>query len=232
MIRFVLIFLCCMGVALALHYRFVGPIFASNFNDQMGYAALSSGLLAWLLSSIRWRLLPALLKGIGVWLVVVLVLVLGYGLRPEGMDLWNRLLATVIPQKGFSNNTGSWNVQKSSDGHFYVELLVNRVPIRFLVDTGAGAIVLTRSAARQIGLLPDRLEYTLNLQTANGMTRGAPILLDELRLGDLTLRNMPATVNAGELHTCLLGMTFFKRLDSYEVKRDLLTLRWPSNLGS
>ncbi|MEO5331861.1 MAG: TIGR02281 family clan AA aspartic protease [Magnetococcus sp. YQC-5] len=219
-------------MATALHYRFVGPIFASNNTDPMGYAALSAGLLAWLLTSTRLKFLPALLKGIGIWLGVVLVLVLGYGLQPEWMDLWNRLLATAIPQKGFSQNTGSWNVQKSSDGHFYVELLVNHVPIRFLVDTGAGSIVLTRSAARQIGLMPDRLEYTLNLQTANGMTRGAPILLDELRLGDLTLHNMPATVHAGELHTCLLGMTFFKRLDSYEVKRNWLTLRWQGNLGS
>lgn len=224
MSRFILYFLLGLGLSALLHNQFFGSFFA--LNERMGYAAGSALLLAWLLTSVQWKRFPSLLKGMGVWIGILFALVLGYGFRPEILDLGDRFLAALRPQQGFSQKSGSWSVFKSSDGHFYVELLVNRIPIRFLVDTGASDIMLTRSAARKIGLQPDRLDYTRVYWSANGKTHGAPIKLDEIRLGELILQQVPASVNAGESDTCLLGMAFFKRLDAYEFKQNLLTFRW------
>ncbi|MBF0190960.1 MAG: TIGR02281 family clan AA aspartic protease [Magnetococcales bacterium] len=226
MIRFIALFAGGLVVVWALHDQFTDSLFESTHTERLGYAAGSAFMLAWLLSSVSWRGLPKLLKGVGLWIGVLMLLVLGYGFRQELTDLRTRWMATLLPQRGFEPAAGEWSVFKSSDGHFYVELRVNRTPIRMLVDTGASDLVLTRADARRIGLSPDRLDYTLRYQTANGETRAAPILLDEVRLGSLTLKRMPASVIAGEAHESLLGMSFFKRLDSYEVKQDLLTFRW------
>ncbi|MBF0342545.1 MAG: TIGR02281 family clan AA aspartic protease [Magnetococcales bacterium] len=230
MIRFLLIFGAALGLAAMLHQQFLGSLSDSDsHNDVMGYAAISSFLLAWLLNSLKWRALPGFLKNIGLWLLVLFLLTAAYGWRHDLVEFQQRFFATVLPQRGFSQGSGSWSVYKSSDGHFHVEPRINGISIRMLVDTGASDIVLTRSDARRIGLSPDRLEYTIQYRTANGMTRAAPVMLDELRLGDFSLRRVPASVNAGDTDDSLLGMTFFKRLDAYEVKNDLLTLRWNQN---
>ncbi len=222
-----LLFFCgALILAGAVQACSFGAIIANADNDQLGYAAGSAFLLVWLLSSVRWHTLPQLIKRMGVWFGVLFVLILGYGLRPELLTLQDRFLAILMPDQGFSVAEGSWSLYKSADGHFYAELLVNGVPIRFLVDTGASDLVLTREDALKIGLFPERLAYTKIYQSANGQTRGAPIILDEVRLGGLILQRMPASVNAGAAHISLLGMTFFKRLDSYDVKHDLLTLHW------
>ncbi|MBF0273363.1 MAG: TIGR02281 family clan AA aspartic protease [Magnetococcales bacterium] len=226
MIRFIVFFLGGLGVAAVLHERFLGSVSVSLDTERMGYAAGSAFLLAWLLTSVNWHGLPNLVKSMGIWIGLLMILVLVYGVRHEWAELYQRFLAILIPQRGFSQDSGSWNVFKSADGHFYVEIMLNRTPIRMLVDTGASDMILTRSDARKIGLSPERLEYTRHYQTANGETRGAPVLLDEVRLGSLILHRMPASVLTGEAHESLLGMAFFKRLDSYEVKQDRLTFRW------
>ncbi len=223
--RFLLLFAVGLGLAAFLQDRFVGPIFASNW-EWLGYALGSLLMLAWLLSGVRWNALPRLLKSLGAWIAILLLLILGYGFRPELGQLSDRLLATLMPQRGFGQEPGAWRVFKSADGHFYLDLRVNRAQVRFLVDTGASDIVLTRADAKKIGLQPDRLEYTRPYQTANGLTRGAPIVLDEVRLGDWSQFKLPASVNGGDAHVSLLGMAFFKRLESYEVRGNALTLRW------
>ncbi|MBF0127590.1 MAG: TIGR02281 family clan AA aspartic protease [Magnetococcales bacterium] len=226
MTRFALLFVGGLIVAAFLQDRFVGPIFASDM-EWLGYASGALLMLAWMLSPVRWRAVPALLRRVGIWVGMVALLIAGYGFRPELARLGERMEAALSPQRGFAGQEpDTWQVFKSADGHFYLEVRINRIPVRFLVDTGASDIVLTRADAQKIGLRPDRLAYTRTYQTANGQTRGAPVVLDELAVGALTLRGMPASVNEGRAHVSLLGMAFFRRIDSYEVRRDLLTLRW------
>jgi aspartyl protease family protein len=45
-------------------------------------------------------------------------------------------------------------------------------------------------------------------------------------VGQIRLSGVPASVNRAPMSTSLLGMAFLKRLDSFEVKGDQLTLRW------
>jgi aspartyl protease family protein len=48
----------------------------------------------------------------------------------------------------------------------------------------------------------------------------------ELRIGQLQLFDLEASVNGGPLPISLLGMSFLRRLRGYEVARDRLVLRW------
>ena len=52
------------------------------------------------------------------------------------------------------------------------------------------------------------------------------LTLDKLAVGQIQLANVPAAVDKAPMSTSLLGMAFLKRLESFEVKGDQLTLRW------
>ncbi|MEO5334665.1 MAG: TIGR02281 family clan AA aspartic protease, partial [Magnetococcus sp. YQC-5] len=187
MLRFVLIFCGVMGVVVVLQDLLLGSAFDASGLEQLGYATGSAFFLAWGLCSLSLSGEGVLrvLKRMGSWLILLILLILAYGWRHEMGPSLGRFWATLLPQRGFSQVPGTLSVFKSSDGHFHVEPLIQGVFVRMLVDTGASDIVLTRAAARRIGLNPDQLDYTLQYRTANGLTRAAPVMLEELRLGEL-----------------------------------------------
>lgn len=111
------------------------------------------------------------------------------------------------------------------DGHFYVRGTINGESVLFMVDTGATDIVLTMETAARAGFSPDTLRFDGMAQTANGSVRTAGVRLGELTIGDVTLRDMPASVNEGVLGTNLLGMRFLRTLKSWRVEGDTLILR-------
>ncbi len=117
-------------------------------------------------------------------------------------------------------------VRAGPNGHFMVDAVVDGVEIRFLVDTGASSVVLTAADAESLGYRLDGLEYSDRYQTATGVILGAPVVLPELRIGDLEIEDVRASVIRAPLSTSLLGMTFLSRLESFEVRDEELILRW------
>ena len=96
----------------------------------------------------------------------------------------------------------------------------------FLADTGASHIVLSPADAQKLGIETEKLRFDRFYETANGTVRGSSIRIANLRTGEIHLREIGASVNEAEMRNSLLGMTFFKRLKSYEVRNDVLTLYW------
>jgi aspartyl protease family protein len=104
-----------------------------------------------------------------------------------------------------------------SRGHFVTTGVVNGVSLRFLVDTGATSIVLSSADARRIGVnyLAGTRSFT---QTANGTVQVYNVKLDSVRVGDITVNNVDASVIEGDkLPIALLGMSFLNRM---EMRRD------------
>ncbi len=112
------------------------------------------------------------------------------------------------------------------NGHFLVTAEVEDVEILFLVDTGASQVILTVEDAERLGHNIDTLEFSDRFQTANGAIRGAPLLLSELRIGDLEIEDVRASVIRAPMSTSLLGMSFLSRLEGYEVGEEGLILHW------
>ena len=113
----------------------------------------------------------------------------------------------------------------NSQGHVVVDGVVNGAPVRFLVDTGATMVVLTMQDAAAAGLGRGDLNFTLQTSTANGVARAAPVTLREVRLGQLSIDEVPAAVGEN-LPISLLGQSFLTRLDSYQMRDGVLTLNY------
>ncbi|HUT51221.1 MAG TPA: TIGR02281 family clan AA aspartic protease [Alphaproteobacteria bacterium] len=161
-----------------------------------------------------------------VWVVIAVVLVLGYSYRRDLGAIKDRILGELAPASPIATGAGQIAVRAGPRGHFYIDAQVNGRPVRFLVDTGASDIVLSPADARRIGFDPGRLAYTRIYSTANGTVRGAPVTLGSLALGPLRLTDVPASVNGAPMSGSLLGQTFLRRLKGYSVRNGVLTLNY------
>ena len=112
------------------------------------------------------------------------------------------------------------------NGHYIVVADVDGVDVRFLVDTGASSVVLSAQDAERIGLHASNLDYTQIYQTANGQTRGAPVTLGSVSIGQLSIDDVEASVNESPMGISLLGMTFLTQLDGFQVEDGNLILFW------
>jgi aspartyl protease family protein len=110
-------------------------------------------------------------------------------------------------------------------GHFRLTATVNGAPIRLVIDTGASLVALTLDDARAAGIGRGELVFNQVTQTANGRVHFAPVMLREVRIGQLSIENVPAAV-IENLDQSLLGMSFLKRLKSFEMREGALTISW------
>jgi aspartyl protease family protein len=117
-------------------------------------------------------------------------------------------------------------IRANGAGHFLIDADVERAKIRFLVDTGATMVVLSPEDARRAGLSEDRLNFSREVSTANGNVRVAPVTLRKFKVGQIVLRDVEAVVNSAPMRVSLLGMSFLRRLDGWQVKGDKLYLAW------
>jgi aspartyl protease family protein len=176
------------------------------------------------LSLYRQRFMYALQSAL-IWLAIALVLVIGYTYRSELLQVADRVLAELIPGRAASRGDAV-EVARGTGGSFTVIMRVNGARVTMVLDTGATAVVLTQDAAKAAGLPLELLSYTVSVDTANGRTRAAPVMLDRISIGGIVERKVPALIaQPGQLRTSLLGMSFLDRLASWEVRGDRLIMR-------
>ena len=159
------------------------------------------------------------------WAVIGLLLVVGYSYRFELRDVADRVIAELMP--GHVAGRGrKVDVVRGHGGDFAVTAHINGARVPMVLDTGASSVVLTQQAAKAAGLPIEVLNYSINVDTANGRTQAAPVTLDRFAVGGLIERGVPAlVVQPGQLKNNLLGMTFLNRLESWEVRGDRLSMR-------
>jgi aspartyl protease family protein len=109
-------------------------------------------------------------------------------------------------------------------GHFVTEAMVNGIPVRFLVDTGATSVVLPGRDAQRLGLDYRKGERGLN-QTANGVVATYRVTLDSVRVGDIEMSAVDAVVIEQGLNIALLGMSFLNRVDMQREGQSMVLIR-------
>ncbi len=160
-----------------------------------------------------------------IWVVVAMLLMLGYTYRFELNDVAEQVLAQLMPGRAATRGR-TVEIARGRGGSFSLGTTVNGAHVAMVLDTGASAVVLTQEAARAAGLPLEVLNYSVSVDTANGRARAAPVTLDKVAIGGITERSVPALIaQPGQLRTNLLGMSFLNRLESWEVRGDRLLLR-------
>jgi aspartyl protease family protein len=140
--------------------------------------------------------------------------------EPVGQDGNLQHLPRVVIRGGEAT---AW---RRRDGSFGVEAIVNdrRMPMMF--DTGASFVALRAEDAGLLGMATYSLDFSLKVRTANGITSVAPVTIDTLTVGSITLNDVRAVVaQPGALSESLLGQSFLGRLRDYNVNSDSVTFR-------
>lgn len=118
------------------------------------------------------------------------------------------------------------SVPDDGRGHFLVETTVDGRRLTMLVDTGASIVALTSEDAAAAGIRPSAGDYNRRVSTANGEVAVATVRIREMRVGEITVRDVDAVVMPpGRLGTSLLGMSFLRQLRSFGIADGRLTLR-------
>ena len=176
-------------------------------------------LLLFLLGAFGFRRRPSLrgLRDVLIWALIFLMAVLAYSFR-------ERLRDSLFPVTTTRLSEDAIELRRGPDGHFHADLEINGQPIRFMVDTGATRIVLSRGDAEKIGVDVGALNFLSRAQTANGTVQLAPVRLRRVVFGGLEESDVPASVSAGSLDISLLGMDFLDRFSKIEIEGDRMRL--------
>ena len=136
-----------------------------------------------------------------------------------------RIPAQVSMSKPFSA-LDEYSIQADAHGHFVDNAVIDGQPVRVLIDTGASTVALRYEDAESVLIFPSPSEFTLSVNTANGVTKAAPVKLREVQLGNIRLGDVDAIVlQRGASNATLLGMTFLSRLSHVEMSAGSLALR-------
>ena len=226
-----LLFLLLVGLAIGLivlvarhEQGTIAWLSTDDFSSLIVQVVLVVFVGSMVLTLFRHRFAQAL-KAALFWVLIAAVLAVGYTYRDQLRDVGEQVLAELIPGRAVTRGLVV-TVARGRGGDFQVAAQINGARVPMVLDTGATTVVLTQDAAKAAGLPLEVLSYSVNVDTANGRTRAAPVTLDRVSVGGITERSVPALIaQPGQLRTNLLGMTFLNRLESFEVRGDKLTMR-------
>lgn len=113
-------------------------------------------------------------------------------------------------------------LERNPYGHYVFDGEINQRPVTFLVDTGATTIAIPAKLKDYLGLEAGP-SYTV--ATANGLTKAYATRLGQLKLGDILLEDVKASLNPGMGDMeILLGMNVLKNMELIQ-RADTLIIR-------
>lgn len=162
-----------------------------------------------------------------LWLIIFVTLIIAYAFRFELDSFKHKVLAVLIPSYSWNDEQGQLVIARSRDGHFYVDAKTqSNDTIKFLIDTGASDIALTKDAAVALGIDLAKLNYTKRYNTANGVAYSAPVKIKQLTIGNKAFYNLSANVTSGGLDISLLGMSLIDDFKNFKITNDMLILSY------
>ena len=162
-------------------------------------------------------------------------------LIPVGIGISMGLTGTVAPAarapglqivpavEGALEDTPAVEFERAPDGLFYVTGLVNGHSIRFLVDTGASVVTLTRKDAETVGLDLQHSAFQSRVRTANGASSMAWAMLQDIDIAGHRLSRIDAAVPQNGLPVSLLGQNLLRKLGVVTIDGDRLRVHTRAN---
>ena len=111
---------------------------------------------------------------------------------------------------------------RNRQGHYVTTGAINGEPVVFMLDTGATGIAIPQGVAQRLGLRAGR---PFQVKTANGTATAYMTGLESVSVGDIALRELPASISPGlGGEAILLGMSFLKEIE-FTQRGDTLIMR-------
>ena len=156
------------------------------------------------------------LRDLVVWVLIFAMVVIAYGFRD--------ILRGELFRRRWSRPPDAHRAAPRLGRHFHADARGQRRPVRFMVDTGASDLVLSRRDAERVGHRPGAAGLR------PGADRQRPVATASVRLGvvefgGFTDTGVPASVSGGALDVSLLGMSYLDRFERIEIAGDRMTLR-------
>ena len=117
------------------------------------------------------------------------------------------------------------SLRKASDGHYWAEAVVNgRSFVDFMVDTGASTCVLTHADAEKLGISWKTLPRNVRITTAGGTVFAAEVLLEDVTISRVTVKNVRAVILERDIEQSLLGMSFLEQVSEVRTSGNRLLM--------
>lgn len=107
-----------------------------------------------------------------------------------------------------------------SGGHFMTQGTINGRATQFMVDTGATSVAMGLDDAQRMGIKMQDAQ-PIRVSTANGVVVAYRVMLSSVRIQDVEVYSVEATVTPQSMPYTLLGNSFLSR---FQMKRDNDTL--------
>jgi aspartyl protease family protein len=195
----------------------------------------------------------AMLTALPAWATTVYVLSVGYGdvqvrvndrslyvlrigeVSPEGVklvDVQNGMAVLEVDGRVMNMRIGqstSTQTVLTADGrgHFFTTVLINGIPVRGVIDTGATHILLGIADAQRMGI--NYLQGTRGVsQTANGLMTVYVVNISHVQVGDIAFSNITGSVAVdatAQQTPVLIGMSFLRHVDLRRSGNTMLLIR-------
>ncbi len=151
------------------------------------------------------------------WIIGFLLIALVFSKILDHQDNPNQSVATSI-----SAQSVEIVLQRNRYGHYVFDGEINGKTVTFLVDTGATMTSIPANLEKYLQLKVGR---AFNVSTANGVATAYMTRLDELKMGEILLSDIKASLNPGlPGDAILLGMNVLKRMELIQ-RGDSLIIR-------
>ncbi len=161
-----------------------------------------------------------------LWIAIGAVLGVGYLYRDVFSDFGARLRGEMRPHDPVAAGAHTVVLSADENGDYFAVGEVNGTRVNFLVDTGSSDIVLSPADAQRLGIDTAGLSYIGETETANGTGHGAPYNVPSLALGPIQMSHVDVSINQAPMSSSLLGMSFLRRMKSFEFREGKLYLHW------
>lgn len=138
-------------------------------------------------------------------------------LRPPPAGIGAPAVALAVP----AARTREVVIPVGSGGHFVTDGAINGRMVRFMVDTGATLVSISRDDAERLGI-DLRSARTVQAHTAGGPVPVQRVTIGALRVGEVELGSVAAVVTPGAMPYVLLGNSALER---FHMRRDQDVMR-------
>ena len=194
-----------------------------------------------------------MLAALPAWATSVYVMSVGYGdvqvkvndrslyvlrigeVSPEGVklvDVQNGVAVLQVDGRVMNMRIGQSTSTQTvltadGQGHFFTTVLINGVPVRGVIDTGATHILLGIADAQRMGINYLQGKRSVS-QTANGLMTVYVVNLSHVQVGDIAFSNITGSVAVdatAQQTPVLIGMSFLRHVDLRRSGNTMLLIR-------